>query len=78
MADWISVWPGISIGGILIQLVHISNIFLDYMAELIAFADDVAVVTLSAIPSTPEESLGVAFSFISNWMSDHGFELSVV
>lgn len=44
--------------------------------ELIAYADDVAIVSISQIPFQLEETLEEAFGLVSGWMTAHGLELA--
>lgn len=44
--------------------------------ELIAFADDVAVLSTQTMPMLLEESLEEAFTTINEWMTEHGLSLA--
>jgi len=44
--------------------------------ELIAFADDVAVVCTACVPFLLEERLEESFDTINKWMADHGLSLA--
>lgn len=44
--------------------------------HLLAFADDVAVVSVHKIPFVIEERLEEAFNTIEGWMSEHGLQLA--
>jgi len=43
--------------------------------ELIAFADDVVVISTASVPALLEESLEETFQTINEWMTAHGLEL---
>lgn len=45
--------------------------------ELIAFADDVAVISTACVPFLLEERLEEAYNVVSRWMLDHGLLLAV-
>lgn len=45
--------------------------------ELIAFADDVAVITTGVVPFQLEERLGIALRDVIDWMTAHGLELAL-
>jgi len=44
--------------------------------DLIAFADDVAIISTASVPVLLEERLAETFNIISEWMSAHGLELA--
>lgn len=44
--------------------------------ELIAFADDVALISTASIPFILEERLEVAYATVNRWMLDHGLSLA--
>lgn len=45
--------------------------------ELIAFADDVAIISVAPVPALLSESLSEAMSIVGHWMMAHGLELAV-
>lgn len=45
--------------------------------ELIAFADDVAVITTGEVPNQLEVRLGEALRDVITWMTEHGLELAL-
>jgi len=44
--------------------------------EIIAFADDVALIVTASVPVLLEESLEEAFGRVNAWMLNHGIELA--
>jgi len=45
--------------------------------ELIAYADDVAIISMAPVPALLNESIRKAMGILGRWMGTHGLELAV-